>query len=156
MIRFGTNPIAWANDDDQTLGAHIPTEQILREAAEIGFDGIENGHRWPADPEALRQLLGGYGLAFVSGWHSLNLLAHGVEFLDHIERLEVANGSDRPSVIGHDRAIIDRIVKLVHVALRTKAESTDPADTRRGSTFHIRTETRHIIRVDVSMEGLDA
>ncbi|MDA5557666.1 myo-inosose-2 dehydratase [Shimia sp. MMG029] len=80
MILFGTNPIAWANDDDQTLGAHIPTEQILREAGEIGFDGIENGHRWPQDdPEALKQLLGGYGLKFVSGWHSLNLLVQSVE-----------------------------------------------------------------------------
>ncbi|WP_102227264.1 myo-inosose-2 dehydratase [Acidimangrovimonas sediminis] len=80
MIRFGTNPIAWANDDDTSLGAHIPTDQILREAAEIGFEGIENGHRWPQDdPEALRQLLGGYGLAFVSGWHSLNLLTRPME-----------------------------------------------------------------------------
>ncbi|MBO9475734.1 myo-inosose-2 dehydratase [Shimia sp. R10_1] len=80
MILFGTNPIAWANDDDQTLGAHIPTEQILREAGEIGFDGIENGHRWPQDdPEALKQLLGGHGLKFVSGWHSLNLLVQSVE-----------------------------------------------------------------------------
>ncbi|MGK6316443.1 myo-inosose-2 dehydratase [Neorhizobium sp. DT-125] len=79
MIRFGTNPIAWANDDDQTLGAHIPTEQILREAAEIGFDGIENGHRWPDNPEELKQLLGSHGLAFVSGWFSLNLLTRSVE-----------------------------------------------------------------------------
>lgn len=79
MIRFGTNPIAWANDDDQTLGAHIPTGQILREASEIGFDGIENGHRWPDDPEALKQLLGAHGLAFVSGWYSLSLLTCSVE-----------------------------------------------------------------------------
>jgi inosose dehydratase len=80
MIRFGTNPIAWANDDDQTLGADIPTARILDEAGrQIGFVGIENGHRWPQDdPEALRALLAGYGLAFVSGWHSLNLLAHSV------------------------------------------------------------------------------
>ena len=79
MIRFGANPIAWANDDDQTLGADIPTDQILREASEIGFDGIENGHRWPQDdPEALKRLLGGYGLQFVSGWHSLNLLRNSV------------------------------------------------------------------------------
>ena len=34
MILYGTNPIAWANDDDQSIGAHIPTEQILREAAQ--------------------------------------------------------------------------------------------------------------------------
>lgn len=80
MIRFGTNPIAWANDDDQSLGADIPTERILHEAGTlIGFDGIENGHRWPDDPEALRTLLAGHGLAFVSGWHSMNLLAHSVE-----------------------------------------------------------------------------
>jgi len=80
MIRFGTNPIAWANDDDQTLGADIPTERILDEAGrQIGFDGIENGHRWPQDdPEALRALLAEYGLTFISGWHSLNLLAHSV------------------------------------------------------------------------------
>lgn len=79
MIQFGTNPIAWANDDDQTLGAHIPTGQILSEAAQIGFDGIENGHRWPSDPAALKALLGGHGLQFISGWHSLNLLTHSIE-----------------------------------------------------------------------------
>jgi inosose dehydratase len=81
MIKFGTNPIAWANDDDQTLGADIPTERILDEAGRlIGFDGIENGHRWPQnDPQALKELLGRFGLTFISGWHSMNLLAHSVE-----------------------------------------------------------------------------
>ena len=93
MIRFGTNPIAWANDDDQSLGANIPTEQILREAGEIGFDGIENGHRWPADPQELKELLGSYGLAFVSGWYSLNLLTQSVEaekraIQPHLDRLK--------------------------------------------------------------------
>jgi len=59
MIRYGTNPIAWANDDDQTLGAHIPTEQILADARAIGFDGMENGHRWPQDDVvALKTLFG--------------------------------------------------------------------------------------------------
>jgi len=80
MIRFGTNPIAWANDDDQTIGADIPTARILDEAGrQIGFDGIENGHRWPDDPEALRALLAEYGLAFISGWYSTNLLVQSVE-----------------------------------------------------------------------------
>ncbi len=98
MIRFGTNPIAWANDDDQSLGAYIPTDQILREASEIGFDGIENGHRWPDEPEALKQLLSSYGLAFISGWHSLNLLANPVEnekaaIQKHLDKLK-HNGCD--------------------------------------------------------------
>jgi len=80
MIRFGTNPIAWANDDDQSIGADIPTRRILDEAGrQIGFDGIENGHRWPDEPEALRVLLAEYGLKFVSGWYSTNLLTRPVQ-----------------------------------------------------------------------------
>ncbi|PCI04013.1 MAG: myo-inosose-2 dehydratase [Hyphomicrobiales bacterium] len=79
MIKYGTNPIAWSNDDDQTLGADIPLEQCLREAGEIGFDGIEKGHKMPTEPEALRAVLEPHGLQFISGWHSLNLLTHSVE-----------------------------------------------------------------------------
>ncbi len=80
MIQFGTNPIAWANDDDQTIGADIPTARILDEAGrQIGFDGIENGHRWPNEPEALRAMLAGYGLKFISGWYSTDLLIRSVE-----------------------------------------------------------------------------
>ena len=80
MILYGTNPIAWANDDDQTIGAHIPTSQILHEAGRvIGFDGIENGHRWPDDPVALKELLASYGLRFISGWYSMSLLTRSVE-----------------------------------------------------------------------------
>lgn len=80
MILFGTNPIAWANDDDQTIGADILTARILDEAGrQIGFDGIENGHRWPDDPEELRALLASYGLKFISGWYSVELLTRSVE-----------------------------------------------------------------------------
>ena len=93
MIQFGTNPIAWANDDDQTIGADIPTARILDEAGrQIGFDGIENGHRWPEDPVELRDMLGGYGLAFISGWYSTELLTRSVEdeikaFQPHLAKL---------------------------------------------------------------------
>jgi inosose dehydratase len=93
MIHYGTNPIAWANDDDQSIGADIPTERILTEAGiEIGFDGIENGHRWPADPKQLKALLGKYGLKFISGWYSTELLARSVEdeikaFQPHLAKL---------------------------------------------------------------------
>ncbi|MGL4311636.1 MAG: myo-inosose-2 dehydratase [Paracoccaceae bacterium] len=80
MILFGTNPIAWANDDDQSIGADIATTRILDEAGrQIGFDGIENGHRWPNEPEELRALLGSYGLKFISGWYSTELLLRSVE-----------------------------------------------------------------------------
>lgn len=79
MLLYGTNPIAWSNDDDQTLGADIPLEQCLSEAGKIGFDGIEKGHKMPTEPDALAAALDPHGLKFVSGWHSLNLLTHSVE-----------------------------------------------------------------------------
>jgi inosose dehydratase len=79
MILYGTNPIAWSNDDDQSLGVDISLEQCLREAGEIGFDGIEKGHKMPIEPEALTAALAPHELAFISGWHSLNLLTHSVE-----------------------------------------------------------------------------
>ena len=79
MIYYGTNPIAWSNDDDQTLGADIPLEQCLSEAGQIGFDGIEKGHKLPTEPTELKAALEPHGLAFISGWHSLNLLTQSVE-----------------------------------------------------------------------------
>ncbi|MFQ5437398.1 MAG: myo-inosose-2 dehydratase [Paracoccaceae bacterium] len=79
MIRYGTNPIAWSNDDDRSLGAGISLERCLREAGEIGFQGIELGHKMPRDPSRLGALLGRHGLRLVSGWHSLNLLTRSVE-----------------------------------------------------------------------------
>jgi len=78
VIRFGTNPIAWSNDDNRSLGAHIGLEQCLAEASAIGFDGIEKGHKMPSDPAELAAVLAPHGLGFISGWHSLNLLSHGV------------------------------------------------------------------------------
>ncbi|TKT82545.1 myo-inosose-2 dehydratase [Aquamicrobium sp. LC103] len=79
MIRYGTNPIAWSNDDDRTIGAHISLETCLSEAAAIGFDGIEKGHKMPSDGAELRNLLAAHGLVFISGWHSLNLLVNDIE-----------------------------------------------------------------------------
>ena len=79
MIRYGVNPIAWSNDDDPTLGDHVPLEQCLCEAAEIGFEGIEKGRKMPVEARALRAELAPHGLEFVSGWHSLELLARSVQ-----------------------------------------------------------------------------
>lgn len=79
MIRYGVNPIGWSNDDDPSLGAHIPLEQCLREASEIGFEGIEKGRKMPADPPALRATLAPFGLELVSGWYSLGLLGRRVD-----------------------------------------------------------------------------
>lgn len=79
MILYGTNPIAWSNDDDQTLGADISLEQCLKETTEIGFDGIEKGHKFPNDAPHMLSTLAPYNLKFISGWWSLNLLTHDAE-----------------------------------------------------------------------------
>ncbi|MHB2263794.1 myo-inosose-2 dehydratase [Aliihoeflea sp. PC F10.4] len=79
MILYGTNPIAWTNDDDRSLGAHISLEQCLDEAAAIGFDGIEKGHKLPDTPQGIAKELGSRGLRYVSGWHSSNLLINDIE-----------------------------------------------------------------------------
>lgn len=79
MILYGTNPIAWSNDDDRLLGAHISLDQCLDEASKIGFDGIEKGHKFPQEPVALKAVLEPRKLRYVSGWHSLNLLTNSFE-----------------------------------------------------------------------------
>ena len=79
MILYGTNPIAWSNDDDQSLGADISLETCLNDCAAIGFDGIEKGHKFPTTVAGLRAELDPRGLRFVSGWHSTNLLVNDVE-----------------------------------------------------------------------------
>ncbi|WP_376096933.1 myo-inosose-2 dehydratase [Roseomonas sp. CCTCC AB2023176] len=75
MIRLGTNPIAWSNDDLRTLGGDTPLETCLREAKQAGFEGIELGHKFPRTAPELRAVLDVHGLALVSGWYSAELLA---------------------------------------------------------------------------------
>jgi len=72
-VRLGTNPIAWSNDDLPELGGDTPLETCLAEARQAGFAGIEKGNKFPADPAALRTVLGRHGLALVSGWYGAAL-----------------------------------------------------------------------------------
>lgn len=122
MIRYGTNPIAWTNDDDRSIGAHIPLDRCLSDTAAIGFDGIEKGHRMPSDGAALKALLASHGLVLVSGWHSTGLLVEDVEtgkkkIQPHLDML-AANGATvcivcetSNTVHGNDRtALRDRPV----------------------------------------------
>ncbi|WAP66757.1 myo-inosose-2 dehydratase [Jiella pelagia] len=79
MILYGTNPIAWSNDDDWSIGDHLSLEDCLDDCRAIGFDGIEKGHKMPDEGTALKAKLGGYGLRFAAGWFSTNLLVNDVE-----------------------------------------------------------------------------
>lgn len=125
MIRFGTNPIAWSNDDDRTLGADISLEQCLDEATKIGFDGIEQGHKMPVEAGALTSLLQPRGLDFVSGWHSMNLLSHSAQ--EEIQAIQPH--LDLLKAMGCDVVIVCETSNAIHgrddVALRDKPVLAD-------------------------------
>jgi myo-inosose-2 dehydratase len=73
-IRLGVNPIGWSNDDLQDIGGDISLETCLAEAKEAGFEGMEKGHKLPNEGEALKAKLAEFGLVFVGGWYSTELL----------------------------------------------------------------------------------
>ena len=73
-IRIGANPIGWSNDDLQSVGGETPLEVCLAEAREAGFVGMELGHKFPREPQALKAALAPFGLACISGWYSAELL----------------------------------------------------------------------------------
>lgn len=79
MILYGTNPIAWSNDDDWSIGDHLSLDDCLGDCRTIGFDGIEKGHKMPDDGATLRTTLGAYGLRFAAGWFSTNLLVNDLD-----------------------------------------------------------------------------
>jgi myo-inosose-2 dehydratase len=96
-VRLGANPIIWSNDDLRELGADITLETCLAQAREIGFEGMELGHKFPREPRALAEVLRRFGLACVSGWYSAELLVWGVReeltrLRPHLELLK-AQGS---------------------------------------------------------------
>ena len=77
-IRFGANPIIWSNDDLRELGAETSLETCLGEARQIGFEGMELGHKFPRDTGELAAVLERFGLACISGWYSSALLSRDV------------------------------------------------------------------------------
>ncbi len=67
-IKVGAHPINWCNDDMHDLGDHYSFENIVDEAAEAGYVGIELGRKFPKDPAVLKAELAKRGLQLTSGW----------------------------------------------------------------------------------------
>jgi inosose dehydratase len=78
-LRIGANPIGWSNDDLQEIGGATALETCLAEAQEAGFEGMELGHKFPREAQALKAALAPYGLACIGGWHSVALLERSPE-----------------------------------------------------------------------------
>ena len=92
-IRIGANPIGWTNDDLQEIGGDTPLETCLAEAKEAGVDGMEKGHKMPDDGAALKDKLAEFGLAFVGGWYSAELLKRSAR--EEFEAAQVAYRDDQ-------------------------------------------------------------
>lgn len=78
-IRWGVSPIAWCNDDMRELGGDTTLDELLGDARDIGFEGIELGNKFPRDPEVLAPIMARYGLDIVGGWYSSSLLQRDAE-----------------------------------------------------------------------------
>jgi len=92
-IRLGISPLSWTNDVLADLGADIPLEVCLKDAAEIGYEGVELGRKFPKDPKELSTKLSEYGLQLAAGWYSGFLAERSLEAewaaaADHIRLLE--------------------------------------------------------------------
>ncbi|KVM77775.1 myo-inosose-2 dehydratase [Burkholderia ubonensis] len=78
-FRIGINPLSWMNDDLPSLGGETPLAVALAEGRDIGYEGFELGNKFPREPQALKALLGEYGLSLVSGWYSGRLAQRSVD-----------------------------------------------------------------------------
>jgi len=67
-VKIGAHPICWCNDDMLDLGDEYSFEDIVNQAAEAGYVGIELGRKFPKDPEIMTQELEKRGLKLTSGW----------------------------------------------------------------------------------------
>jgi inosose dehydratase len=78
-VHLGVSPLSWTNDVLTELGGDIPLEACLKDAAEIGYEGVELGRKFPRGGQKLSSILSSYGLRLVGGWHSGFLTERSVE-----------------------------------------------------------------------------
>ena len=77
--KLGIAPIAWWNDDDESLSDDVTLDECLRQAAQAGFTGMETGRRFPMDMVELQPLLDKHGISVCGGWFSGMLLETDLE-----------------------------------------------------------------------------
>ncbi len=109
MTRIATAPSAWSNEDDRALGADIDLETCLTQAAEAGFEGIEDGYKFPQDSGELKATLERHGLSLAAVSHGLHLLDRSVE--DEREAMQPA--IDRAKAAGADVVIVKEVSNAI-------------------------------------------
>ena len=92
-IKLGVSPLSWTNDVLAELGGDIPLETCLADAADIGYEGVELGRKFPREGRQLSSILANYGLRLIGGWYSGFLSERSVEeewkaAADHVRLLK--------------------------------------------------------------------
>ncbi|MHB2017866.1 MAG: TIM barrel protein [Candidatus Xenobia bacterium] len=72
-VALSASPIAWANDDIRGWGLPVDADGLLSDMADAGFSGTEMSHVYPADPKALKEVLGRHRIALTGAWRWCNL-----------------------------------------------------------------------------------
>ena len=79
QARLGIAPIAWWNDDLESLSDDVSLDECLRQAATAGLSGMETGRRFPMNMAELGPTLARYGMSVCGGWFSGLLLDGDIE-----------------------------------------------------------------------------
>jgi inosose dehydratase len=92
-IKLGVSPLSWTNDVLAELGGDIPLETCLTDAADIGYEGVELGRKFPREGRQLSSILSKYKLRLIGGWYSGFLSERSVEeewkaAADHVRLLK--------------------------------------------------------------------
>ena len=130
-VRIGINPLSWTNDDMLSLGGDTPLEVCLAEARAAGYSGIELGHKFPRDSDALRGVLEPHGLDLISGWYGARLCERPVE--DEIEA--VAAHLDLLCDMGCGVMVFAEVSGCVHGDRQTPLSARPRLDASQGSVF---------------------
>lgn len=118
-VRIGVSPLLWSNDDLPRLGADVPLVQMLTQAASLGYEGVELGHKFPRDPEGLQAALGPFGLSLASGWYGARLLERSVT-----EELAAADAHlELLGKLGAEVVVVAEVSGTVHTNRRARLSS---------------------------------
>lgn len=71
---IGIGPIGWVNDDIRGWGPGYSADRVMREMAELGYEGSEMSYTYPQDPLELKSKLAGHGLTLAGAYRWTNLI----------------------------------------------------------------------------------
>jgi inosose dehydratase len=69
MIRFGTVPMLWNNEDVPDVTGAVHFEQVLDEIAQAGYEGTELGASYPRNPDLLKAALSARNLTLSAAYY---------------------------------------------------------------------------------------